>query len=83
MRLRPQQNSLRGQLLVVAVDLNDYEASIGAAGLCSGLRDNIVTVVGQLHLVDQRPLDVDGLDMILKAIGIGADLSQFLALKGA
>ena len=83
MRLRPQQNSLRGQLLVVAVDLTDYVASIGAAGRCSGLRDHIVTVVGTLLLVDQSPLDVDGLDLLLKAIGIGADLSQFLALKVA
>ena len=83
MRLRPQQNSLRGQLLVVAVDLTDHIAPIGAVGRCGGLRDHIVTVVGTLLLVDQSPLDVDGLDLLLKAIGIGADLSQFLALKVA
>ena len=83
MRLRPQQNSLRGQLLVVAVNFTDHIAPIGAARRCGGLRDHIVTVVGTLLLVDQRPLDVDGLDLLLKAIGIGADLSQFLALKVA
>src|SRR5699024_11367519 len=47
------------------------------------LRDHIVAVVGTLLLVDQGTLDVDSLDLLLKAIGIGADLSQFLALEVA
>ena len=81
MRLRPQQNSLRRQLLVVAVDLTDHIAPIGAVGRRSGLRDHIVAVVGSLLLVDQGPLDVDGLDLLLKAIGIGADLGQLFPLE--
>ena len=77
----PQQKQLRRQLFIVAVDLADHIASIRGRGRSGRFRDLIVAIVGPLFLIDQRPLNVDRLNLLLEDIGIGADLSQFLSME--
>ena len=83
MRLVPQKSSLCRQLLVVAIDFTDRIAPIRTGGRCGRLRDHIVAVVGTLLLIDQSPLDVDVLNLLLETVGIGTDLTQLLTLEVA
>ena len=77
----PQQKQLRRQLFIVAVDLADHIASIRGRGRSGRFRDLIVAIVGLLFFIDQRPLNIDRLDLLLEDIGIGADLSQLITLS--
>ena len=79
----PAENPLCRQLFVVAVDRSDRIAPIRICGFGGGYGDLILAVVGALLFVDQGPLDVDELDLLLEAIGIGTDLTQLLALEVA
>ena len=79
----PAENPLCRQLFVVAVDRSDRIAPIRICGFGGGCGDLILAVVGALLFVDQGPLDVDELDLLLEAIGIGTDLTQLLALEVA
>ena len=64
----PQQKQLRRQLFIVAVDLADYIASIRTWGRSGRFRNLIVAIVGLLFLIDQRPLNVDRLNLLLGLI---------------
>lgn len=79
----PAENPLCRQLFVVAVDRSDRIAPIRICSFGGGCGDLILAVVGALLFVDQGPLDVDELDLLLEAIGIGTDLTQLLALEVA
>lgn len=72
----PAENPLCRQLFVVAVDRSDRIAPIRICGFGGGYGDLILAVVGALLFVDQGPLDVDELDLLLEAIGISSAITK-------